>query len=80
MCLHNVFFLTLFKEYLKKGVDVNCRHPYGWTALHSAAANSRPEAVRFLLKNGADPNMADTFSNIYQVGYTKNLLIYDTWI
>lgn len=59
--------ISRMEEYLKKGVDVNCRHPYGWTALHSAAANSRPEAVRFLLKNGADPNMADTFSNIYQV-------------
>ncbi|KAF2356658.1 ATPase AAA-type core [Trinorchestia longiramus] len=49
------------------GVDVNCRHVYGWTALHAAAINGRTEAIKWLLKNGADPNTQDKFSNIYQV-------------
>lgn len=49
------------------GVDVNCRHVYGWTALHAASINSRTEAVKWLLSNGADPNASDNFSNIYQV-------------
>lgn len=49
------------------GVDVNCRHPYGWTALHAAAVNHRSHAVKFLLDSGADPNIQDNFSNIYQV-------------
>ncbi|XP_045582352.2 mitochondrial disaggregase [Procambarus clarkii] len=55
------------KEFLKKGVDVNCHHPYGWTALHAAAINGRSQAVKFLLDNGADPNLPDNFSNIFQV-------------
>lgn len=55
------------KEYLKKGVDVNCHHPYGWTPLHAAAINGRSQAVKFLLSNGADPNLPDNFSNIFQV-------------
>ena len=46
---------------------MNCRHPYGWTALHAAAMNGRSEAVKFLLDNGADPNLPDNFSNIFQV-------------
>ncbi|KAB7500216.1 Caseinolytic peptidase B-like protein [Armadillidium nasatum] len=59
--------MTKLEELLKKGVDVNGRHPYGWTALHAAAINGRSKAVKFLLDNGADPNLADNFSNIYQV-------------
>ncbi|KAK4314604.1 hypothetical protein Pmani_014115 [Petrolisthes manimaculis] len=55
------------KEFLEKGVDVNCRHPYGWTALHTAAINRRSQVVKFLLDSGADPNIQDNFSNIYQV-------------
>ncbi|KAG0713132.1 Caseinolytic peptidase B [Chionoecetes opilio] len=55
------------QEYIKKGVDVNCQHPYGWRALHAAAINSRPHAVKFLLSQGADPNLPDDFSNIFQI-------------
>lgn len=55
------------QEFLKKGVDVNCQHPYGWRALHAAAINSRSQAVKFLLSQGADPNVPDSFSNIFQV-------------
>ncbi|XP_063867476.1 mitochondrial disaggregase-like [Scylla paramamosain] len=55
------------KEFIKKGVDVNCQHPYGWRAIHAAAINSRSQAVNFLLSQGADPNLPDNFSNIFQV-------------
>lgn len=55
------------KEYINKGVDVNCQHPYGWRPLHAAAINSRSQAVKFLLSQGADPNLPDNFSNIFQV-------------
>ncbi|XP_076040001.1 mitochondrial disaggregase-like isoform X2 [Oratosquilla oratoria] len=54
-------------ELIDKGVDVNCRHPYGWTALHAASVNAKTKAVSFLIENGADPNIPDNFSNIYQV-------------
>ncbi|XP_068241954.1 mitochondrial disaggregase-like isoform X1 [Palaemon carinicauda] len=54
------------KEFIDK-VDVNCRHPYGWTALHAAAMNGRAAAVKFLLDKGADPNLPDNFSTIFQV-------------
>ena len=57
----------LFQEFIAEGVNVNCRHPYGWTALHAAAMNGKAEAVKFLLKSGADPNTPDNFSNIFQV-------------
>ncbi|KAG7174443.1 Caseinolytic peptidase B protein-like [Homarus americanus] len=60
-------FLLAAMEFLKKGVDVNCCHPYGWTALHAAAINARSKAVKFLLDNGADPNLPDNFSSIFQV-------------
>ncbi|MPC21788.1 Caseinolytic peptidase B [Portunus trituberculatus] len=54
-------------ELIKRGVDVNCQHPYGWRAIHAAAINSRSQAVKFLLSQGADPNLPDNFSNIFQV-------------
>lgn len=60
----------MFQELIKKGVDVNCRHPYGWRAIHAAAINSRSQAVKFLLSQGADPNLPDNFSNIFQVSVT----------
>ncbi|CAL4077482.1 unnamed protein product, partial [Meganyctiphanes norvegica] len=51
----------------KQGVDIACRHPYGWTALHVAAINGRANVVKWLLQNGIDPNETENFSNTYQV-------------
>ncbi|XP_046553435.1 caseinolytic peptidase B protein homolog isoform X1 [Haliotis rubra] len=58
---------------IKLGVDVNARHPLGWTALHVAAMNKHKEAVRVLLEAGADPNLGDDFSNVGQMAREKKL-------
>jgi ankyrin repeat protein len=39
--------------------SVDARHKYGWTVLSVAASYGHVEAVRILLKRGADPNIAD---------------------
>lgn len=44
---------------LDAGADVNARQAGGFTALHSAAAAGRAEAVAVLLERGADPGPAD---------------------
>ena len=31
--------VSTLKHLLDSGVDVNCRHPLGWTALHTAVIN-----------------------------------------
>lgn len=35
-----------FNRLLERGVDVNGRHPLGWTALHSAVINREHKCVR----------------------------------
>ena len=45
-------------------LDVNLRHPLGWTPLLVAVINNKIECVRYLLSKGADPNQADEFSNL----------------
>lgn len=52
---------------------MNTRHPLGWTALQAAAINGKTEAVKFLLKNGADPNAGDEFVNVYKTAMEKGL-------
>lgn len=54
-------------------IDVNIRHPLGWTPLLLAAVNDRVEIVKLLLKAGADPNMSDEFSNINRIARDKKL-------
>lgn len=51
-----------------EGFDVNVRHPLGWTALHVAAVNGNVEAVKALLKAGADPNLGDEFLSAHRTG------------
>ncbi|CAK9803701.1 Caseinolytic peptidase B protein homolog [Anthophora quadrimaculata] len=58
---------------LKDGIDVNVRHPLGWTALHLAAINARPEVIKVLLKYGADVNAQDEFINVYGSAIEKGL-------
>lgn len=48
---------------LKSGVDVNCRHPLGWTALHTAVINATWPVIEFLVNNGVDINSKDEFSS-----------------
>lgn len=61
------------KRFIKLGDDVNQRHKLGWTALHVAAMNGHAEVVNILLKAGADPNLGDEFTNVYQIAKEKNL-------
>ncbi|XP_012288183.1 caseinolytic peptidase B protein homolog [Orussus abietinus] len=70
------------KRALADGVDINTRHPLGWTALQTAAINGKVDAVQFLLKNGADPNAGDHFINVYKTSKEKKLNTLDvllTW-
>lgn len=54
-------------------INVNMRHPMGWTPLLVAAVNGRLEIVKILLKAGADPNMSDEFSNINRMARDMKL-------
>lgn len=54
-------------------IDVNLRHPLGWTALMVAAINGRAGVVKILLENGADPNMGDDFTNVNKVARERGL-------
>jgi ATP-dependent Clp protease ATP-binding subunit ClpB len=51
------------QQLLKSGIDVNCRHPLGWTALHTAVINANQPVVEFLVDNGVDINSKDEFSS-----------------
>ncbi|KAJ8946692.1 hypothetical protein NQ318_006949 [Aromia moschata] len=55
--------LYCFVRFIKDGIDVNKRHPLGWTALLVAAANEQYEVIELLLKAGADPNAPDNYVN-----------------
>lgn len=54
-------------------IDVNQRHPFGWTALMVAAINGKSGVVKILLEAGADPNMSDEFTNITRVAREKGI-------
>ncbi|CAF3489770.1 unnamed protein product [Rotaria socialis] len=45
-------------------LDVNLRHPLGWTPLLVAVINDRIDCVKYLLSKGADPNQSDEFTNV----------------
>ncbi len=49
------------KSELEKGVSIDSVDQYGITALAMAARNGQIESVRFLLGEGADPNIAENF-------------------
>ena len=67
-------------HYLKNGGDPNIRHELGWTALHVAAVNRQPRIVQMLLENGADPDIADDFVNIYQTAREKRIQSLDVMV
>ncbi|KAM8821590.1 mitochondrial disaggregase [Eudromia elegans] len=72
---------------LLDGADVNARHGLGWTALMVAAINRNARYVRLavrhrpgaggpsrvLLAAGADPNLGDEFSSVYETAKEKGL-------
>lgn len=55
------------------GIDINIRHPLGWTALHTAAINQKVEVIKILLQNGADVNAGDNFVNVYRTAMEMGL-------
>lgn len=55
------------KKLLKSGVDVNSRHPLGWSALHTAVVNTNWPVIEFLVENGIDINAKDEFSSALRV-------------
>ena len=59
--------IQAMKKLLKSGVDVNCRHPLGWSALHTAVINTNWPVVEFLVENGTDMNSKDEFSSAPRV-------------
>lgn len=52
--------IPMIKLFLEHGMDVNfyTSEWYGSTLLHDAVSAGRPETVKFLLKSGADPELA----------------------
>ncbi|CAF1204301.1 unnamed protein product [Adineta ricciae] len=48
----------------KEKLDVNLRHPLGWTPLLVAVINNKLDCVKYLLTKGADPNQSDEFTNV----------------
>jgi len=53
---HNLAIVAMLMDH---GADVNARDKQGFTPLHVAVGLERPEAVRLLLKGGADPHLED---------------------
>ncbi|GIY01799.1 caseinolytic peptidase B protein homolog [Caerostris darwini] len=70
---------TEIKKLVKRGADVNHRHPYGWTPLQVAAMNGNLKVVEELLKLGADPNLGDHFSSVYEVAKEKRVHPLEVW-
>lgn len=64
---------TYFRIIEDEKVNVNQKHPMGWTALQVAVINSKVSNVKVLLSCGADPNLADDFSNVNKVASAKHL-------
>ncbi|KAL3266571.1 hypothetical protein HHI36_010735 [Cryptolaemus montrouzieri] len=54
-------------------VNVNIRHPLGWTPLMLAAVNDRFGVVNLLLKAGADPNLQEEFINVGRTANEKRI-------
>ena len=54
-------------------MDVNKRHPLGWTALQTAAINGRVEAIRYLVQQGANIDAGDDFINVYKTAMEKRM-------
>ncbi|GFQ82405.1 caseinolytic peptidase B protein homolog, partial [Trichonephila clavata] len=64
---------------VKKGVDVNKRHRYGWTSLQVAAMNGNLSVLELLLKSDADPDLGDNFSSVYKIAKEKRAHPLKVW-
>jgi ankyrin repeat protein len=55
--------LPLARALIRHGASVNAQDHGGWTALHFAAQEYRPELVRLLVQSGADLSLRDENGN-----------------
>ncbi|UYV68164.1 CLPB [Cordylochernes scorpioides] len=62
----------MVKKLIGQGVNVNSKHKLGWTGLHVAAMNGNFDVVEVLLKAGANPNIGDSFTNVYTMATILN--------
>ena len=53
--------LDLVRAALAEGVPIDSVNQYGSTALSMAASNGHLEVAEYLVQEGADPNIAETF-------------------
>uniref|UniRef100_A0A8D0GP20 CLPB n=1 Tax=Sphenodon punctatus TaxID=8508 RepID=A0A8D0GP20_SPHPU len=58
---------------LQEGTNVNARHKLGWTALMVAAISRNSSVVKVLLAAGADANLGDEFSSVYETAKERGL-------
>ncbi|XP_077307253.1 mitochondrial disaggregase isoform X2 [Lithobates pipiens] len=58
---------------LREKVDPNTRHKLGWTPLMVAAMSRNQSIVKSLLQAGADPNLGDEFSSVYETAKEKSM-------
>ncbi|XP_020293306.1 caseinolytic peptidase B protein homolog isoform X2 [Pseudomyrmex gracilis] len=65
--------ISELRKAIADGIDVNVRHPLGWTALHTAAINQKPDVIKILLESGADVNAEDRFVNVHRTAIEKGL-------
>ncbi|CAK9297050.1 unnamed protein product [Gordionus sp. m RMFG-2023] len=61
------------EKILKLETDVNQRHYLGWTPLMVASINGNIDVVKLLIDAGADIDMEDNFSNIYNAAKEFNM-------
>jgi len=58
-------FISVFRFLKYNPKDVNKCHQFGWAPIHVAAVNNKHEQIEVLIKNGADPNISEGFSNSF---------------
>ena len=54
------------EKILNLEINLNSRDKCQWTPLHHAALFGKTDIIQFLLENGADPNLRNTFNGTYQ--------------
>jgi ankyrin repeat protein len=56
-----VLYRDVMDRLVSANIDVNVQNKHGEAALHSACMRGNVDAVRFLLSNNADPNIATSY-------------------